>query len=125
MRVGQASVAERLSQRRIPPSLAFWRLWRSGFRGLARKGRLFRNALCYSSIVATFDLATRIRAPIERCFDLARSVDFHVRTAEHTREHVVAGRERGLLGALSTLGCGNDSHPRLRLCSAQATFGMR
>jgi ligand-binding SRPBCC domain-containing protein len=57
------------------------------------------GALKGSTLVAmpTLDLATRIRAPIERCFDLARSVDFHVRTAEHTREHVVAGREQGLL----------------------------
>jgi ligand-binding SRPBCC domain-containing protein len=48
-------------------------------------------------LVPVIELVTSIRAPIERCFDLARSVDFHVRTAATTAEHVVAGRSQGLL----------------------------
>jgi ligand-binding SRPBCC domain-containing protein len=41
---------------------------------------------------------TDIRAPIERCFDLARDVDVHRRTSAFTSERVVApGRTSGLL----------------------------
>jgi ligand-binding SRPBCC domain-containing protein len=47
--------------------------------------------------VPTIEVVTRVLAPIERCFDLARSIDFHVRTAEQTQEQVVAGRSVGLL----------------------------
>ncbi|MGL5095018.1 MAG: SRPBCC family protein, partial [Planctomycetia bacterium] len=36
--------------------------------------------------------------PIERCFDLARDLDFHVRSLERTRERAVAGRTTGLIG---------------------------
>ncbi len=38
-----------------------------------------------------------IDAPIERCFDLARSVDAHVASTSETGERVVAGRTHGLL----------------------------
>ena len=41
---------------------------------------------------------TRIAAPIERCFDLARDVETHLRTASFTRECVGGGRTSGLLG---------------------------
>lgn len=44
------------------------------------------------------ELATPIRAPIERCFDLARSVDVHLAGARDTGERAVAGVVRGLLG---------------------------
>jgi hypothetical protein len=45
-------------------------------------------------------LETSIRAPIERCFDLARSVDVHCRTSAFTSERAVApGRTTGLLEA--------------------------
>jgi len=43
------------------------------------------------------ELRTRIRAPRERCFDLARSVELHARSAASTREAAVGGRTRGLL----------------------------
>jgi ligand-binding SRPBCC domain-containing protein len=48
--------------------------------------------------VARIELTTRISAPRERCFDLARSVDVHVRSAAPTGERAVAGRTSGLLG---------------------------
>ena len=38
-----------------------------------------------------------IAAPIERCFDLARDVDAHVRSAADTGERVVDGKRTGLL----------------------------
>jgi ligand-binding SRPBCC domain-containing protein len=40
---------------------------------------------------------TRIAAPLERCFDLARDVDAHARTSDFTRERIVGGRTSGLL----------------------------
>jgi ligand-binding SRPBCC domain-containing protein len=42
-------------------------------------------------------LETVIAAPIERCFDLARDLDFHQRSLEHTSERAVAGRTSGLI----------------------------
>lgn len=45
----------------------------------------------------TIVVTTRIAAPIDRCFDLARDVDAHVRTSAGTGERVVAGRLTGLL----------------------------
>lgn len=41
---------------------------------------------------------THIRAPGARCFDLARSVDLHVRTAARTGETAVGGVTSGLIG---------------------------
>ncbi|WP_411268070.1 SRPBCC family protein [Paenibacillus sp. PL91] len=41
-----------------------------------------------------------IKAPIERCFDLARDIDVHTRTVwKHTRERAVAGVTTGCIGA--------------------------
>ncbi len=40
---------------------------------------------------------TRIRAPIERVFDLARDLDFHQRSMKHTGERIVGGRDAGLI----------------------------
>ncbi len=44
------------------------------------------------------ELTTRIRAPIERCFDLARSIDLHRSSAVGTDELAIAGVTRGLIG---------------------------
>ena len=46
----------------------------------------------------TIRLTTQIDAPVERCFDLARSVDIHLDSAAHTHEQAVAGVTTGLLG---------------------------
>lgn len=43
-------------------------------------------------------LTTTIHAPVRRCFDLARSVDLHVRSTAATGERIVAGVERGMMG---------------------------
>lgn len=40
---------------------------------------------------------TRIAAPIELCFDLARDIDFHVKSLASTGELAVAGRTTGLI----------------------------
>jgi ligand-binding SRPBCC domain-containing protein len=44
------------------------------------------------------ELATHVCAPPERCFDLARSVDFHCYSTAPTGERAVGGRLSGLLG---------------------------
>ncbi|MGK0202287.1 MAG: ligand-binding SRPBCC domain-containing protein [Planctomycetota bacterium] len=44
------------------------------------------------------ELHTSIDAPVERVFDLCRSVDAHVATARATGERPVGGVTRGLLG---------------------------
>lgn len=49
-------------------------------------------------LMAVIHLQTVITAPQERVFDLSRSIDFHLATAEHTGERVVAGVRAGLIG---------------------------
>ncbi len=46
----------------------------------------------------TIRLETRIHAPVERCFDLARDVGAHVGSTSRTRERAVSGVTTGLLG---------------------------
>jgi ligand-binding SRPBCC domain-containing protein len=46
--------------------------------------------------MGTIRLETVIRAPIERCFDLARSVEAHIRSTSKTAERVVSGRKEGM-----------------------------
>ena len=40
-----------------------------------------------------------VRAPVERCFDLARSVDLHVASSTDIAARAVGGRRSGLSGA--------------------------
>ena len=47
--------------------------------------------------MAVFEIVTEIRAPIERCFDLARNIDFHIVSTAHTGERAVAGRTTGIV----------------------------
>ena len=47
--------------------------------------------------MATINLKTEIKAPIDRVFDLARSIDLHVQTAEQTQERALAGKTSGLI----------------------------
>ena len=48
-------------------------------------------------------LETHILAPIERVFDLARSIDLHMDSTGTTGEKVVAGRCSGLIGLGETV----------------------
>lgn len=59
-------------------------------------------------------METLIKAPIERCFDLARSVDAHLGSTSRTGERVVAGRTHGLLGAGDSV-TWEARHLRMRL----------
>jgi ligand-binding SRPBCC domain-containing protein len=43
-------------------------------------------------------LTTKINAPIETCFDLARSIDLHMAGTEATGERAVGGVTSGLIG---------------------------
>jgi len=41
------------------------------------------------------ELTTRIAAPIERCFDLCRSIDLHMASTNWTGEKAIAGVTSG------------------------------
>ena len=43
------------------------------------------------------ELITLINAPIETCFDLARSIDLHMESTKQTGEQAIAGRTSGLI----------------------------
>lgn len=47
--------------------------------------------------MTTIVVETRIAAPIELCFDLARDVEAHLKTSSSTGERVVGGKTSGLL----------------------------
>jgi len=53
--------------------------------------------------VGVIQLETLIRAPIERCFDLSRSVDVHLTSAESTNERAIAGVITGLMNLGDTV----------------------
>lgn len=46
--------------------------------------------------MASIRLETLIKAPIDRCFDLARSIEAHLASTAKTAERVVGGRKEGL-----------------------------
>ena len=46
----------------------------------------------------SIELATSIAAPIERVFDLARSIDLHMKSTSRTAERAIAGTTSGLIG---------------------------
>jgi len=45
----------------------------------------------------TIHLETLIRAPMELCFDLARSVDVHMASTNHTGERAISGVTSGMM----------------------------
>ncbi len=47
----------------------------------------------------SIQLVTHIKAPIERCFDLSRSIDLHKISTSHTEEEAIDGITSGLIGA--------------------------
>jgi hypothetical protein len=42
-------------------------------------------------------LSLFIKAPIQVCFDLSRSIDIHIESTSHTNEKAVKGRTGGLI----------------------------
>lgn len=53
--------------------------------------------------MAFIKIITEIHAPIERTFDLARNIDFHIVSTAHTGERAVGGRTTGLIGLGDTV----------------------
>jgi ligand-binding SRPBCC domain-containing protein len=47
--------------------------------------------------VPVIDITTQVQAPIQRVFDLSRSVDLHTASTAHTGERAVAGVTSGLM----------------------------
>jgi ligand-binding SRPBCC domain-containing protein len=47
--------------------------------------------------MTTIHLETVIHAPQQICFDLSRSIDFHMESTRHTNEKAIAGRTAGLI----------------------------
>ena len=45
------------------------------------------------------ELITKINAPVEKVFDLARSIDLHMESTKQTGEKVIAGKATGLIGS--------------------------
>lgn len=48
-------------------------------------------------------LETKINAPIERVFDLARSIDLHTKSASASNEEAIGGRTSGLISLGETV----------------------
>lgn len=46
----------------------------------------------------TIHLTTFVAAPVERVFDLSRSIDLHRKSMAHTAEEAIAGTVSGLIG---------------------------
>lgn len=42
------------------------------------------------------ELVTKIKAPLQICFDCARDIDAHMQSTTHTKEKAIAGRTSGL-----------------------------
>lgn len=53
--------------------------------------------------MSTIHLTTFIAAPIERVFDLARSIDLHKKSLAHTKEEAVSGVTTGLINLNETV----------------------
>ena len=53
--------------------------------------------------MARIELSTHIDAPIERCFDLARSIDLHMASTKQTGERAIGGRTSGLIALGETV----------------------
>ncbi len=54
--------------------------------------------ICKNKRLPIITLETRIAAPVERCFDLARDIDLHMQSTAHTGEVAVGGVTTGLIG---------------------------
>lgn len=53
--------------------------------------------------MSLIELTTEIKAPIEICFDLARSIDLHKLSTKETNEEAISGVTSGLIGLGETV----------------------
>lgn len=49
------------------------------------------------------EVITPINAPIERCFNLSRSIDFHIESTSKTNERAIGGKTSGLIELYDTV----------------------
>ena len=49
------------------------------------------------------ELTTHINAPVEKVFDLSRSIDLHMESTKQTGEKAIAGKTSGLIGLGETV----------------------
>jgi ligand-binding SRPBCC domain-containing protein len=49
------------------------------------------------------ELITKINAPVEKVFDLARSIELHIESTKQTGEKAIAGKTTGLIGLDETV----------------------
>lgn len=54
-------------------------------------------------VMPLIELSTYINAPIERCFDLSRSIDLHKLSIKGSNEEAIAGVTKGLIGLNQTV----------------------
>ncbi|MFD0964775.1 SRPBCC family protein [Pseudofulvibacter geojedonensis] len=47
--------------------------------------------------MTTITLQTKIKAPIDKVFDLSRNIDVHMKTMSHTQEKAIDGRTSGCI----------------------------
>lgn len=47
--------------------------------------------------MTSIHLETQIKAPLQKVFDLSRSIDFHIQSASQTNEKAISGRTSGLI----------------------------
>ncbi len=59
--------------------------------------------MLFIKIMPHIHLELQINAPIERCFDLARSIDLHKLSTGNTQEEAIAGTTTGLIGLNETV----------------------
>jgi len=53
--------------------------------------------------MSVIKLETKISAPVERVFDLARSIDLHTKSASESNEEAIGGRTSGLINLNETV----------------------
>src|ERR1700748_3748495 len=53
--------------------------------------------------MARIELLTNINAPIQKVFDLSRSIDLHIESTKQTGERAIAGRTSGLIALGETV----------------------
>ena len=56
-----------------------------------------------SNTMPVIKLETKINAPIERVFDLSRSIDLHTKSTSKSNEQAIAGRTSGLINLGETV----------------------
>lgn len=76
------------------------------------------------------ELETIINAPIERVFDLARSIDLHADSMAHTSEKAIAGVTKGLINLGETVtweathfGIKQNLTSKITICDRPTKFG--